>query len=132
MIGIDTNVLLRAIVGDDLAQQKKAAKFLKSQCSKTNPGFINLLVLGEVVWTLDRGYRYDRAQIGDVIEALLSTAELVVERQEDVAKALLRYRQSNIGFADVLIATVNARQGCSTTVTLDRKAAKRDGFKLLA
>lgn len=132
MIGIDSNVLLRAITGDDPAQQKKAARFLRDKCTITDPGFINLIVLDEVVWTLDRGYHYDRSRIADVIEALLTTSGLAVERPEDVARALSLYRRSNVGFADILIATVNARQGCSSTATFDRKAAKLDGFKLLA
>ena len=132
MIGIDSNILLRAIAADDPVQQNRATKFLKEECTKNEPGFINLVVLSEVVWTLDQGYRYNRTQIADVIEALITTTELTVERRDDVVEALSRYRQGNIGFADLLIEAVNARQGCSVTVTFDRRAAKLDGFRLLS
>lgn len=132
MIGIDSNILLRAITGDDPAQQKRAVKCLKEECTKAEPGFVNLIVLGELVWTLDRGYHYDRTQIADVIEALITTTELIVERQDDVAQALSLYRRSGTGFADILIATVNMRQGCTATATFDRKAAKLEGFRLLS
>jgi predicted nucleic-acid-binding protein len=131
MIGVDSNILLRAIAADDPVQKVKATRFLAEECTKSDPGFVNLVVLSELVWTLDKGYGYDREQIADVIEALVTTTELAVERRDDVVSALARYREVNVGFADILIATVNSRHGCSETVTFDRKAAKLDGFRLL-
>ena len=131
MIGIDSNVLLRVVVADDKAQEKAAAAFFAGRCSKDNPGFVNVVVLCELVWTLDKAYGYGRAQIAGVIEALTATAELIVERKDDVLAALAVFRTAHTGFADILIGTINRTHGCETTATFDRKAAKLDGFELL-
>lgn len=131
MIGVDTSVLLRAIVADDEPQHKQAANFFATRCTRDNPGFINLMVICELAWTLVKTYRYDRTQIADVIEALAATAELVVERRDHVLAALATYRTTNTGFADILIGTINRTHGCDTTVTFVRKTAKLDDFKLL-
>jgi predicted nucleic-acid-binding protein len=59
MIGVDTNVLVRYIVGDDPKQSKLAITFLEKTCSKENPGFVNLIVLCELVWVLRGAYKVD-------------------------------------------------------------------------
>ena len=50
MIGLDTNVLLRAILGDDKIWSAKAEKFLVENCTVQNPGYINGIVLAEAFW----------------------------------------------------------------------------------
>jgi predicted nucleic-acid-binding protein len=131
VIGLDTNILLRAIVGDDAGQEKRARAFLSEQCTQANPGFVNLIVLSELVWTLDKSYGFSRTEIAETIEALLMTTELSFEMRDDVVAALPVFRKSNAGFADILIETINRARGCEVTATFDRKAAKLDGFRLL-
>jgi hypothetical protein len=41
--------VLKDIVQDDPKQAKAAAKFIEQSCSKDNPGYINHLVLCEIV-----------------------------------------------------------------------------------
>ena len=41
MIGVDTNVLVRYIVQDDIEQSKDATRFIEKRISSSNPGFIN-------------------------------------------------------------------------------------------
>ncbi|MEE9117055.1 MAG: PIN domain-containing protein [Calditrichia bacterium] len=52
MIGVDTNVLVRYIVQDDIEQSKDATRFIEKRISSSNPGFINQIVMCEVVWVL--------------------------------------------------------------------------------
>lgn len=129
MIGLDTNVLVRAITADDAGQQKRVIAFLQKQCTQARPGFVNLIVLCELAWTLDKAYGYSRAEIAKAIEVLLTTAELSVERRDDVAAALAVFHRTSVGFADILIDIVNRSHGCEATFTFDRKAVKLDGFK---
>ena len=44
MIGLDTNILLRATTQDDPLQSPKARKIIKA-LSSDRPGYVNLLVL---------------------------------------------------------------------------------------
>jgi predicted nucleic-acid-binding protein len=54
MIGLDTNVLVRYIVQDDVEQSKLSTTFIEGRISSTNPGFINHIVLCEIIWVLKK------------------------------------------------------------------------------
>jgi predicted nucleic-acid-binding protein len=131
MIGIDTNLLLRLIVGDEPKQAATAREFLRERCSADDPGFVCHIVLIELVWTLARAYGHPRERIAAAIEQILETAQLDVESSNDVAAAVKDYRNGTADFADCLLVRVNSASGCSHTVTFDRKAAKLKGFELL-
>lgn len=131
MIGIDTNVLLRVIVADEPKQAETARNFIRTHCSSDDPGYVSVITLVELVWTLIRAYGFSREDIGRAVEHILETAQLDVESSSDVAAALKDYRKGTADFADCLLARVNAAAGCDYTITLDRKAARRTGFKLL-
>jgi predicted nucleic-acid-binding protein len=132
MIGLDTNVLVRIIVGDDEKQAEKAERVLKSRCTPEAPGFVNSIVLCELAWTLDRTYGYSRAQIASVISRILENSALRIEHAPLVAAALRIYRTAASSFSDVLLAEINLAAGCEVTLTFDRKAARLDGFTLVS
>lgn len=131
MIGIDTNVLVRYIVQDDIEQASKAAALLKSKCTREQPAWINKIVLCELVWVLERAYKSPRDEIANVLEAITQTAEFQIEDLGCVWAALGAYRRQDTDFADALIAATNLARGCSTTVTFDRKATRLSGMSLL-
>lgn len=132
MIGIDTNVLVRFFVQDDAGQAARAAEFLKSECTPENPGWINRIVLCELVWVLEGTYNSSREEIAAVLEALAQTAEVRIEDLARVWSALRAYRDHNADFADALISETNLAHGCESTVTLDRKATGLAGMRPLA
>lgn len=131
MIGLDTNVLARFIVQDDPVQAKAATRLIESKCQADEPGFISILVLVELSWVLGRAYGYSRSQVFQVVEALLLTTELRVERPDIVRVALRSFGAGSADFADCLIASTNAANGCETTFTFDRRASRVAGFSLV-
>jgi predicted nucleic-acid-binding protein len=128
--GIDTNILVRYLIRDDLSQLRIASRFIEADCSEQEPGFVNQIVLAELVWVLERGYRLDRSAVVAALDALLSASQLSIEHPED-ARAALREYEEGADFADSLIAASNARAGCEYTATFDRRAAGRSGFRLI-
>jgi len=128
LIGVDTNILVRYLVEDDAVQTEMAADFLERRSSPARPAFVNRVVVAEVVWVLERVFRYPRHLIADNLSELLRTASIRVEDVDDVAEALGLYRDG-AGFTDALIGVSNARQGCSATATLDRKARRLSMFE---
>jgi predicted nucleic-acid-binding protein len=62
--GLDTNVLLRLLLADDPRQAARAREWLDAQ-PRGQRLLINRIVLCELVWTLRRGYRFDREQIAE-------------------------------------------------------------------
>lgn len=128
MIGLDTNVLARLFVEDDVQQARQAREFVAARCTRQNPGFVDRVALCELVWVLSSVHDYRRAEIAPIIEKLLSSRDLILEDEAAVRAALRIFTSRNIDFADALIGEVNRVRGCEATATFDRKAAKLDGF----
>jgi predicted nucleic-acid-binding protein len=84
-----------------------------------------------VVWVLSSCFGLDRTQLVSVIEGVLRTQELSVERAELVWQALRALADSSADFADCVIAKSAASAGCERTMTFDRLAAKSAGMTLL-
>jgi predicted nucleic-acid-binding protein len=132
MIGLDTNVLARLFVDDDLAQVELARRFVATRCSAQNPGYVDRVALCEMVWVLTSVHKYDRSAIVEVVQELLASSDIVLEDAETVRVSLDTFATRGVDFADALIGDVNRVRGCTATATFDRKAAKLDGFTLLA
>ncbi|MBN2370925.1 MAG: type II toxin-antitoxin system VapC family toxin [Vicinamibacteria bacterium] len=131
MKGLDTNVIVRYMVQDDPGQSAVASRFIERECSEDNAGFINRIVLCELVWVLDSVYGYSRRQVADAIERILRINVFCVEDIDAAWCALRAYREGRADFADHLIAEVNRRAGCESTVTFEKAANDVEGFKRL-
>jgi predicted nucleic-acid-binding protein len=131
MIGLDTNVLVRYIMQDDLKQSPLATRFVESRSAESR-GFVPLVSVVELFWVMSSAYELDRDQLIAALEGLLRTKELVVERAEIVWKALRNFQTANVEFADCLIERSAAAAGCEKTMTFDRGATKSAGMTLLA
>jgi predicted nucleic-acid-binding protein len=130
VIGLDTNVLIRYITLDDPIQTPKAERVIDSLTAQ-NQGFVSLIALAEISWVLRSSYRYKKPDIIAVIQALLSSRELVVERTELVAEALRPFATGDADFDDFLIERSGHAAGCTHTLTFDQRAASATGMRLL-
>ena len=131
MIGLDTNVLVRYVVQDDPAQGRIAARLIERSCTPEDPGFVNLVVLCELCWVLDRGYRYSRSQVASVVRGLLAAADMRVEDADLACQSLGEYESGKAGFADSIIGFRNESKRAAPTFTFDKDAATLSRFKLL-
>jgi len=84
MIGLDTNVLVRYLAQDDKAQSIVATKLIEQTLSVSNPGFISVVSLVEVVWVLEGCYGSTRDEVVDIVERLLRVKQLRVQDAEVV------------------------------------------------
>ncbi len=130
MIGLDTNIVVRYLTHDDPAQTAAAVRVMDSLSSDT-PGFLSLIVIVELAWVLEVSYRFRKKEIEQVLETLLRSRELVIERAEVVAQALRRFSASRADFSDCLIERCGHAVECKHTVTFDQKAASGAGMLLL-
>lgn len=130
MIGLDSNVILRAITGDDPIQSPLAQRFLAT-LSSSRPGVINSVVLVETAWTLRARHKYPKREILKRIEEFMrSNAYHIVDR-DAVSEALVASLLHPIEFADALISEINRLVGCATTMTFDEGASEAPGFTQL-
>jgi len=106
MIAIDTNVLLRYLLEDDVDQSSKASHLI------TNIGkvLITDVVLVETIWTLrGKKYQLNKSELASVIKALFQEPNIRFENGQVVWLALNDYRNAKpvkgkeADFADALI-----------------------------
>ena len=124
MIGVDTNVLVRVAVKDNIAQTTAAQAFLAER-SVGDPAFVSAVVLAELAWVLDRAYGFSRERIEGVFDWVMESANIIVERADLVERALSLAHSAQAGIADCIIAEVATDAGASKIVTFDKPAASR-------
>ena len=130
MTALDTNVLIRYLVGD-VPEQAEAARVLIDGLTPDEPGFICREVVLEVAWVLERSYRFTRAEISEALVSLTASDTLVVEHSDDVAASAYRYRQGGVGFSDLMILRAAERANSLPLQTFDRRLARMQGARLL-
>ena len=130
MTGLDSNVLARYVMQDDPRQSPRANRLIESLSAEA-PGFVPVVTLVELVWVLSGSYGLNRAQVATVLETLLRSRELVIDRAELVAQALGRFSLAGADFADALIERIATAAGCRVTLTFDAGAAKAAGMTLV-
>jgi len=129
MIGLDTNVILRYLLQDDPKQMRQANRIIEGQLSESNPGFINLAAVLEIVWVLRSLLKQTPAQIATHIESLLTADSLEVQNEQQVFEAVFALKRGTGEFEDALIGALNSWSGCIHTLTFDRRAARLPYFK---
>jgi predicted nucleic-acid-binding protein len=122
MIGIDTNILIRYLTQDDVEQAKTVEALLDKYLTKPKSVLINNIVMCKLVWVLDRGYKYSKNQIIEVVRQILSTEEFAFENQKVLWLALEQFEKKRLDFSDILIGQINKDQGCEYTFTFDKLA----------
>jgi len=131
MIGLDTDVLIRYLTGDDPVQSARATEVFERRLTSKNPGFVSVVAIVETVWVLDRAYGLSAREIATTVERLLQVEVLTIENEQQVFTAMVALKQGRGSFADSLIAGLGARAGCARTLTFDQKALRLPGFELV-
>ena len=130
MKGIDTNILVRFLVGDDELQAKKVYTLFKNVESNRKELFVPLLVILELIWVLESVYEIERKDIIDSISELLLMPILKFEHQSALQKFTQIAPKNRYDLSDLIIAHSAREQGCKTVITFDRKASKYSLFEL--
>lgn len=132
VIGIDTNVILRALLDDD-AVQSPAARDLLAGLAEGPRGYVGVPVVLELYWVLNTRYRLPRNELFRTLSDLMEVECLAFEDFEVIARCLKLCDDAPIDFSDAVIAERHREQGCEATVTFDRRAATRlESMRLLA
>jgi predicted nucleic-acid-binding protein len=131
MLGIDTNVLVRLVVSDDVEQTQRARRLVEQALDRDELVLVSLLVLLESEWVLRSRYGFNRASLLEIFRALLEARELSFEDEPALEEALFRWKDSACEFSDCLITAHNRQIGCRATATFDGKAARLPGTELV-
>ncbi|AFC71434.1 PIN domain-containing protein [Rickettsia australis] len=132
MIRIDTNTLIRYLIGDDKVQNIKAIELIARYCGQENSIFINNIVICELVWVLEKGYKYSKGQIISVLKAIFSTVEFCFENQQVLWLSVLEYENYKTDFSDILIGKLNIFKDCNYIVTFDKAVSELTMLRLVS
>jgi predicted nucleic-acid-binding protein len=131
MLGIDTNVLVRLVVSDDVEQTRRARRLVEQALDRDELVLVSLLVLLESEWVLRSRYGFNRESLLEIFRALLEARELSFEDEPALEEALFRWKDNACEFSDCLITAHNRQIGCRATATFDGKAARLPGTELV-
>ena len=79
----------------------------------------------ETVWVLEKVYSFSRKDVKEVVEAILNTPELRIEKEGVFRKALQTYVEKNVKFADAVMGYWGLENGYTMVFTYDEKDFKR-------
>lgn len=117
MLAVDTNVVVRLLVGDDPEQAAQARYLFESEQI-----FIPDTVVLETVWVLGYSYGLDGETIAAGLQRLFGLANVHLRDAAEMALAL-EWRDRGLDFADALHLAQSAH--CARMVTFDRRFAAR-------
>ncbi|MGQ0533272.1 MAG: type II toxin-antitoxin system VapC family toxin [Caulobacteraceae bacterium] len=115
MLAVDTNVIVRYIVGDDSRQADRARALIDGE-----QVFIPTSVVLETEWVLRSIYRFDVAGIMRAIRTLAGQPTVTME-QPVVVQTALGWAESGVEFADALHIAASGR--CAAFVSFDQDLA---------
>ena len=130
MKAIDTNILVRFLVGDDDLQARKVYNIFKKVESSKGELFVPLLVVLELIWVLESVYKIPQPEILDSISELILMPILKFEHLSTLQQFTKNAPTTKYDLSDIFIAYSAAEQGCESTITFDKKASKFKLFEL--
>lgn len=117
-ITVDTNILVRAAIGDDPEQTRRAQDILRN----AELVALTLPALCEFVWVTRRVYRRPQHDISMSLRQLISGANVIADRP--AVEAGLIVLDAGGDFADGVIAFTGRQLGGAVFASFDRQAVE--------
>jgi uncharacterized protein len=117
---LDTNIFLRHLLGDHPAQSPKATAYFQAIEQGLRKARISDIVVFEVVFTLERGYRRSKTEIQSAVLPLLELPGMLLPRKRKFREVFRLYIDKNISFADAYHAVMIRKLNLSEIVSFDR------------
>ena len=122
MIGVDTNILVRAYLEDDKKQAEEAKNFLL-QNTQENLLFISSYAILEFAWVL-KTKNYSRKEIYEAIITLTDSTGVIIGQRDVVLEALEKYIKGRADFGDYMILAEGEKNKSYKLKTFDKAIQK--------
>jgi predicted nucleic-acid-binding protein len=130
VVTLDTNVVVRLLVGDDPAQTRIAERAFVEHTTADGV-FLPIVVLVETAWVLAQGYELSRAVVHERLDRLARTRGVTLENPGVVLEALIDHANGTADLADYVIRASASSAGALPVLTFDRKLAREEDVELL-
>jgi len=121
---IDTNVIIRFLVGDHDEHLKKAKEIFEDIQKAKQEVIILDSVLMEVFFVLTKFYKLPKTEVVDDLKAILALEGVVNSDKVVLMEALSLVDHKNIDFVDALICAKSKLQGFGK-ISFDRDVFKK-------
>jgi len=118
---VDTNVFLRFLTNDDPVRAKRAELLFRDAVRGKKTLITSLLVIAEIIWTLESFYDLEKPDIASKVEKILNTPNLACPEVSVILTALDLYVHHNIDFIDAYHTMYLQEAGHTHILTYDRK-----------
>ena len=122
---VDTNVFLRFLTNDDATKARRAEALFKKAIAGKVRLETSLLVIAEIIWTLESFYRLAKADIAEKVGKILNTPNLECPSADLVLEALDIYVTKNVDFIDAYHGVMLREAGMLKILTYDKKHFER-------
>jgi predicted nucleic-acid-binding protein len=128
MRAVDTNVLIRALTGDDPVQSPAARGYIHNN----GPVWVSHVVLVETIWVFDSVYGCGKPQLIEALNRIIDNKDLALEEPLVVRAALALYQsKAKVGFSDSMVLERARSAGHLPLATFDKALGKAEGAQSL-
>jgi predicted nucleic acid-binding protein len=113
---VDTNIIVRALVGDAPDMSRRATAYLKSE----DDLFVTDLIVAETIYVLESFYEIDRPRIADALRSFLSLESVRVVDGLVLLRSLQIYEQHRIDFSEAYLVACAESTGVRRIASFDR------------
>lgn len=127
MPSVDTNVLVRYLVRDDLEQYQQAVACIQGALAAGEHIHITRTVTLELEWVLRSRYCFDKPTVLGALRALLEARNVSFEAEGAVEYACYLYEHGAADFADALHLACCSAEQALPFLTFDEKTTRLAG-----
>ncbi len=120
---LDTNVLIRFLIGDNSAQKKQAEAWFKEGEKGTKDILVSAVVVAETCFVLESFYKISRSDIARSLDVFLNQRWMKVP-ERDVLHALWAYYLKGLHFVDSYLCASSSIYGMDI-LTFDKELLKK-------
>jgi len=121
---IDTNVILRYLLGDHAEFSPRAEAFMAVLSEGTKKAEILDVVIVECVYVMEKYYEIPKSEIVEKLSAILNFSGIVNSDRSEILEALLKYENSNIDIVDCILAARSSPEKVVISFDKDIKKLK--------
>lgn len=131
MIFIDTNIFLRYFLKENESVFKRLEKLFYEIISGKITGISNAMIIAEVIWVLDRSYKWNKEKICENVEFILNTPNIRFRERAIIIEAINLFKDKNISFIDAYNYSFIRANGVTEIYSFDRDFDKLKDVKRL-
>jgi predicted nucleic acid-binding protein len=128
---LDTNILLRYCTNDDPEKAQRALALLQRIERGDEKVATSLLVVSEVVVTLERFYKVPKPHVHEMVRDLISLPDVQLPSKSLCLAALEAHAAKNVSFVDAYNAVYMQSHGMAEIYTWDTDFERFPGLSLV-